>query len=121
MLLSQVPPFGLETSLAQPLTCEVVTDVAAAEELVPAWSDLLQRSERRELMQTPDWLLTWWRVFGSRVGANFGSACFGQAPASSGWRRWYTVVTGIAIGCPSADSSFSGRVNQTVKASVPIT
>jgi CelD/BcsL family acetyltransferase involved in cellulose biosynthesis len=77
------------------LTCKIVSDAAEAESLRPAWSDLLQRCERNELTQTPDWLLTWWRVFGTSQGRELklallhdGDRLVGLAPMLRR-RHWY--------------------------------
>jgi CelD/BcsL family acetyltransferase involved in cellulose biosynthesis len=51
-----------------PLSCEVVSDLAEAERLGLAWATLAERCTRPELTQTPDWLLTWWRVYGGLQG-----------------------------------------------------
>ncbi len=53
---------------APDLTCAVVTDPAALEGLRAEWLDLLGRSESDEIMLTPNWLLTWWRVYGAGTG-----------------------------------------------------
>src|SRR5262249_55953127 len=77
------------------LTCTVVRDVAAAERLRPAWADLARRSERDELTLSPDWLLTWWGVYGSLHGRRLRLGLFheagrlvGLAPLLSR-RHWY--------------------------------
>ena len=95
MLLAQAPPAGFTNLPVQPVTCRVVTDVAAASELTQAWSDLLRRSARRELTHTPDWLLTWWHVFGPleqrelRLGVfQEGARLVGLAPLLRR-RHWY--------------------------------
>ncbi len=49
---------------ALPLSCTVVTDAAELERLREDWRALLARSASNEGMLTPEWLLTWWRVFG---------------------------------------------------------
>jgi hypothetical protein len=33
-----------------------------------AWAALPQRSARNELTGSPDWLLTWWQVYGGLQG-----------------------------------------------------
>lgn len=81
---------------ARPLPiCTVVSDAAQAETLRPAWSDLLDRCERNELTQSPDWLLTWWRVYGSSQGRQMklglihdGDRLVGLAPLLRR-RHWY--------------------------------
>jgi CelD/BcsL family acetyltransferase involved in cellulose biosynthesis len=83
------------SALGNPLACTVLTDVAEAEALRPAWSSLLERSQRNELTQSPDWLLTWWSVFGGlqgrqlRIGAfHDGERLVGLAPLLRR-RHWY--------------------------------
>jgi CelD/BcsL family acetyltransferase involved in cellulose biosynthesis len=46
----------------------VVDDPAEAERLRPAWADLLGRADGSGLTQSPDWLLTWWDVYGRLQG-----------------------------------------------------
>jgi CelD/BcsL family acetyltransferase involved in cellulose biosynthesis len=53
-----------------------VTDAAEAERLRLAWTRLLERSERNELTLTPDWLLTWWHVYGPQEGRQLRLALF---------------------------------------------
>lgn len=43
---------------------EVITDLTRLEQLRPDWLDLLSRSSANEPTLSPDWLLTWWRIFG---------------------------------------------------------
>jgi CelD/BcsL family acetyltransferase involved in cellulose biosynthesis len=50
------------------LNCAVVTDPDAVEGLRAEWLELLGRSEADEVMLTPTWLLTWWKVYGERAG-----------------------------------------------------
>ncbi len=56
--------------------CRVITDAAALENLRPAWSALLERSGTNEPTLSPEWLLTWWRVFGGSQGRRLRVACF---------------------------------------------
>ena len=58
------------------LAREVVTDAAGAERLRPEWTDLLRRSGRVELTLSPDWMLTWWRVYGPTQGRRLRLALF---------------------------------------------
>ena len=58
------------------LACEVVTDPTEAERLRPAWAELLERSGRNELTLSPDWMLTWWRVYGPTQGRQLRLALF---------------------------------------------
>jgi CelD/BcsL family acetyltransferase involved in cellulose biosynthesis len=71
---------------------QIVDDLAAAEALRPAWAVLAGRSFRNEITQSPDWLLTWWQVFGQRDGRQLrlgtlydGERLIGLAPLL--WRR----------------------------------
>jgi CelD/BcsL family acetyltransferase involved in cellulose biosynthesis len=54
----------------------VVTELAEAEALRPAWADLLERSASDDVTLTPDWLLTWWRVYGPFQGRRLRLALF---------------------------------------------
>lgn len=46
----------------------VVSDVAAVRSLVPEWRALLGECARPAFTLTPEWLLTWWDVFGGLDG-----------------------------------------------------
>jgi CelD/BcsL family acetyltransferase involved in cellulose biosynthesis len=76
-------------------TCVLVTDPAQAERLRPAWDELLTRSASNELTLTPDWLLTWWRVYGPLQGRQLRLALFHDAGRLVGLapllarRHWY--------------------------------
>lgn len=50
------------------LRSRVIRDPNELFELVPAWWDLARAASRLEPTQTPAWLLSWWRVFGSAGG-----------------------------------------------------
>ena len=70
-------------------------EAADAESLRPAWTDLLERCDRNELTQSPDWLLTWWSVFGPTQSRQLRLALFhdgdrlvGLAPLLRR-RHWY--------------------------------
>jgi CelD/BcsL family acetyltransferase involved in cellulose biosynthesis len=76
----------------------VVTDPVAAEGLRPAWSALLDRVERSEVTQSPEWLLTWWHIFGRLQGRQLRLVAFfengqlvGLAPLLSRW-SWYGPI-----------------------------
>src|SRR5205823_4557376 len=77
------------------LACTVVTDPVEAERLRPEWSALLERSARNELTQSPDWLLTWWRVYGGLHGRQLRLGLFHDAGRLIGLapllrrRHWY--------------------------------
>ncbi len=74
--LSPGPP---PTASAPALSWTVVDDPAEAERLRPAWSDLLNRSARPGLSLTPDWLLTWWSVYGPLQGRRLRLVLFHDA------------------------------------------
>jgi CelD/BcsL family acetyltransferase involved in cellulose biosynthesis len=110
------------TAPVRSLACAVVTDVGQAEALRPAWSELLERSGRIELTQSPDWLLTWWRVFGGlhgrqlRVGLfHDGDRLVGLAPLLRR-RHWYRGwlplrrLEFLASGEPPEDGIYSNHL-----------
>lgn len=71
----------------------VVTQIAALEALRPAWMKLLERSEHPAPTMTPEWLLSWWRVFSEsrslRAGLVFEDGrLIGFAPLLAR-RHWY--------------------------------
>jgi CelD/BcsL family acetyltransferase involved in cellulose biosynthesis len=81
-----------------PLSCTVVADPDAAERLVPDWAALAERSVRNELTVSPEWLLTWWRVYGGLQGRQLrlglfheGDRLVGLAPLLRR-RHWYGGV-----------------------------
>ena len=59
-------PSGVETTCptGAGLRMALVTDTAALEKLRPEWERLLHSSASPEPMLSPDWLLTWWRIYG---------------------------------------------------------
>jgi CelD/BcsL family acetyltransferase involved in cellulose biosynthesis len=73
----------------------VVTDVAGAEGLRPAWTDLLTRVARDEIALSPDWLLDWWGVYGNLQGRELRLGLFYDAGRLVGLapllrrRYWY--------------------------------
>jgi CelD/BcsL family acetyltransferase involved in cellulose biosynthesis len=74
--------------------CVVVSDLAQAEGWRTAWADLGRRSFRNELTQSPDWLLTWWRVYGPHQGRRLRLGLFHEAGRLIGlapllWRRHF--------------------------------
>ncbi len=78
-----------------PWPWRVVTEAAEAEALRPQWEALLARSASDEVTLTPDWLLTWWRVYGPlggrrlRLGLFFdGGRLIGLAPLLARW-HWH--------------------------------
>jgi CelD/BcsL family acetyltransferase involved in cellulose biosynthesis len=104
------------------LRCSVISDPAEAESLRPVWTDLLERSERNELTQTPDWLLTWWRVFGGLNGRQLrlglfhdGDRLVGLAPLLRR-RHWYRGwlpfrrLELLASGEPDGEGIFSNHI-----------
>lgn len=78
------------------LACALLTEAGQLDALAPAWSDLLARSDSNEPMLSPQWLLTWWEVFGKNGGRHLRALAFfdgdrlaGLAPflARRHWRR----------------------------------
>jgi len=75
--------------------CVVVSDPNEVERLRPAWTALLEQSDRNELTQSPDWLLTWWRVYGSLQSRRLRLGIFHDANRLIGLapllrrRHWY--------------------------------
>jgi CelD/BcsL family acetyltransferase involved in cellulose biosynthesis len=74
---------------------EILTDRAALEELAPAWRDLLADSDGDEPTMSPEWLLTWWDLFGGQDGRRLNVVVLrengelvGLAPLLSR-RHWY--------------------------------
>ncbi|MBX9681264.1 MAG: GNAT family N-acetyltransferase [Gemmataceae bacterium] len=49
---------------ATPTTFRMISNHAELQALVPAWRDLLRRSVSDEPMLSPEWLLTWWDIYG---------------------------------------------------------
>jgi CelD/BcsL family acetyltransferase involved in cellulose biosynthesis len=107
-------------SAVKTLACRVLSDFNDA--LRPLWLELLQRSERNELTQTPDWLLTWWQVFGNLQGRQLRLGCFydgdrlvGLAPLLRR-RHWYRGwlpfrrLELLASGEPDADGIYSNHI-----------
>jgi CelD/BcsL family acetyltransferase involved in cellulose biosynthesis len=47
------------------LTLEIIEDFRRLVEIEPEWSSFVQRIDSSTPFQLPDWLLTWWRHFGS--------------------------------------------------------
>jgi CelD/BcsL family acetyltransferase involved in cellulose biosynthesis len=110
------------TAPARALECTVASDVTQAEALRPEWSELLERSERNELTQSPDWLLTWWRVFGGLHGRQLrlglfheGERLVGLAPLLRR-RHWYRGLLPfcrlefLASGEPPEDGIYSNHL-----------
>jgi CelD/BcsL family acetyltransferase involved in cellulose biosynthesis len=105
------------------LACHVLTDFAEVEKLRNAWAELLTRSARPEIVQTPDWLLTWYNVFGSHDGRQLrfgvfreGERLIGLAPLLAR-RHWYRPglpfrrLEFLATGERPADAICSEYVN----------
>jgi CelD/BcsL family acetyltransferase involved in cellulose biosynthesis len=70
-----------------------VTEAEEAERLRDEWEGLLARCECNELTLSPDWLLTWWQVYGPLQGRQLRLGLFhddtqlvGLAPLA---RRWH--------------------------------
>jgi CelD/BcsL family acetyltransferase involved in cellulose biosynthesis len=73
----------------------VVADPAAAEGLRAEWAALAERAARNELTSSPEWLLTWWQVYGGLQGRGLrlgvfrdGGRLVGLAPLLRR-RHWY--------------------------------
>jgi CelD/BcsL family acetyltransferase involved in cellulose biosynthesis len=110
------------TPPARPLECTVATDAAQAEALRPDWSELLHRSERNELTQSPDWLLTWWRVYGGLHGRQLRLGLFHERERLIGLapllrrRHWYRSwlpfcrLEFLASGEPPEDGIYSNHL-----------
>jgi CelD/BcsL family acetyltransferase involved in cellulose biosynthesis len=77
----------------------LVHEAGAAERLREDWVGLLARCERPELMLTPDWLLTWWDVYGSQQGRQLRLGLFYEDNRLIGLtplvRRWHTYLPGL--------------------------
>lgn len=111
-----------------PIDCRVVTDPAEAELLRPAWLTLGERSFRNELTQSPDWLLTWWRVFGPEQGRQLRLAVFRQEGRLVGLapllRRWYCYrgifpyrrLEFLGSGEPAAQGIYSNHLSVLAEA-----
>ncbi len=108
---------------ARSLSCTVVADAAEAEALRPKWNDLQARCERNELTQAPDWLLTWWRVYGGLHGRQLrlgifheGGRLVGLAPLLRR-RHWYKNwlpfrrLEFLGSGEPPADGIYSNHLS----------
>lgn len=74
---------------------DVLTTLAEVQALVPQWRELLEESATNEITLTPEWLLTWWDVFGGRDGRQLRFVAYhedgrlvGLAPLLSR-RHWY--------------------------------
>ena len=90
---SGAPPEGEGPAL--PWSFRLVTDFRDLQALAPAWDALLEQCASSEPMLAPDWLLTWWRVYGEgsgrelRVGLLYeGERLVGLAPLCRR-RVWY--------------------------------
>ena len=110
------------TAPARTLRCTVINELADAETLRPAWSNLLERAERNELTQSPDWLLTWWRTFGGSQGRQLrlgvfhdGDRLVGLAPLlrrRHWYRKWlpFRRLEFLASGEPAEDGIYSNHL-----------
>ncbi len=92
-------PETLTNNIRRPeVHCTVVANIADANSLRDDWLRLLQRAERSELMQSPDWLLNWWRVYGGDGGRQLRIALFHEGERLVGMaplllrRHWHGGV-----------------------------
>jgi CelD/BcsL family acetyltransferase involved in cellulose biosynthesis len=107
---------------ADPPSIAVVTDVAEAESLRPAWHSLQERCARNELAQSPEWLLTWWRTYGGVGGRQLRLGLFYEADRLIGLapllhrRHWYRGCLPfrrlelLASGEPGQDGIYSNHI-----------
>lgn len=72
------------------LETRILRDVTSAERIADSWRELLERSSSPEPVQTPSWMLAWWRQFGDAdrrslrlVTFSEGGRLVGIAPLSS--------------------------------------
>src|SRR5262249_28888937 len=99
-----------------PASLTVLTDANQVDALRREWLDLLSRSGTNEITLTPDWIATWWQVFGSSQGRELriglireGDQLIGLAPLLRR-RHWHRRVIPfrrlefLASGEPEADS-----------------
>src|SRR4051794_32185133 len=77
------------------MTASLLSDRAAVEAAVPAWRELLADSASNEPTLSPEWLLTWWDVYGAKQGRRLRILRFdaagkvvGLAPLLCRW-HWY--------------------------------
>lgn len=83
------PPVSAQPSIV------VIDDPLELEGLRPAWMSLLERSTSNEITLTPDWLNTWWRVYGPGQGRQLRLVLFFEAGRLIGLapllrrRHWY--------------------------------
>lgn len=96
--LEHTSPGILAPSLRNPpanLRFRLVTDFRELQALAPDWQKLLDQSPSPEPMRSPDWLLTWWQVYGPSSGRSLrvglfhdGEHLVGMAPLCAR-RFWY--------------------------------
>ncbi len=82
------------------LVIEAVTGVAGFLALAPAWSNLLERAAQASPFQAPEWLVPWWRRFGTgrpHVLAGWdGARLAGLAPLYDDGTRLAFMGAGIS-------------------------
>jgi CelD/BcsL family acetyltransferase involved in cellulose biosynthesis len=77
------------------MNASLLCDRAAVEAAVPAWRELLADSACNEPTLSPEWLLTWWDVYGSHQGRQLRFVRFDAAGKLVGLaplllrRHWY--------------------------------
>lgn len=67
---------ALASTSVSHFTCTVLTEARQLEARRPAWRDLLDRSDSNEPMLAPEWLLSWWNVFGATDGRRLRALAF---------------------------------------------
>ena len=82
--VSELPT--LTSTHERSLSCTVLSDVGEVDRLRPQWLNLLERAERSELTQSPEWLHTWWSVFGNLHGRTLRLGVFHEDDRLVGWR-----------------------------------
>jgi CelD/BcsL family acetyltransferase involved in cellulose biosynthesis len=80
------------------ISLQIVSDITKIGWLREDWSALLARSDNNEIALSPDWLVTWWSVYGSSGGRQLKIALFfddarlvGLAPLLLR-QHWYGVI-----------------------------
>jgi CelD/BcsL family acetyltransferase involved in cellulose biosynthesis len=108
---------------ANGLAAVLIEDAGRLEALAPAWRALLANSSSNEPTLSPEWLLTWWEVFGGLAGRRLcvigfldGNRLVGLAPLlRRRWRYWpglsFRRLEALGSGEDEADSVCSDYLN----------